>query len=181
MTDRAVSMSPDRARLKLIELRAQLAELDRRLPAAVRAVLLEVSVHDGFASRGDSAGRGAGGSSVEAAAGRLGPLLDELQDLTDWFDTLACSVGLMTSWVERRAPVEVEHPRCGDLTPRDLKLQPWFDATCTALAEYDRRDDGSIRIREHGLCPRHRRAMNDHGREVLAAQAEAARQVGGRR
>ena len=115
--------------------------------------------------REDAGIRGKGWISdptAQQALGRIATHERILDDIETALDTMRLTVQLMVTWVELHAPVEIpEQRRCGEFTPRDIKLEEWYTTanrlgrvpvSCQSGAWYDTLDGGKISWRSHGLC-----------------------------
>ncbi len=65
--------------------------------------------------------------TAQQALGRLATRERVLDDIETALETLRITTALMVSWVELHAPILApEQRRCGEYTPRDIKLEEWY-------------------------------------------------------
>lgn len=145
-----MTLTPRRTANQIHAAQTILERLDR-LPAAVAAV------HDAVAYAARTGGPRPKNeiSDPTGAAAVSSTTMHErvLSDLDDQLRSLALTLSLLTSFVERWAPQAVDHPRCNT-------------TACEDYVEHSVRNDGSISYRGSGKCVKCRKAIE---RTVVAA------------
>ncbi len=168
----SIPVTPQSARNRLHAINEQLRTIGH-LPEAVAVICREISLLDGFASRGNSAGRGTSDlTSVEAAAAGVEHHVAQLQDIQDLLDSFALSAGLLVKAVRRQVPSAgsvpaiVEKVLCtvGSYHDDWALPRPGDPATCGELIEYY----PSGNPRPEYLCVKHRKRMARAMREQEA-------------
>lgn len=139
--------------------------LQRRAPATLRAIDEAMQLHDGYPATSSGVPRTGGTAeltSVERAAHGISPLMRDHDRLVDAIRSAAAEIAKALSICDKWTPtVDASTLRCTGGAGLPGALESWGDATCTNIAEADRRG---------GLCMacRKRRDRWQRGRDAAA-------------
>ena len=170
-------ISPRQARTRIQHAEKLMAQLSAdRVAAAI--LELHAQIDDSvWRASGEPGTRGAGGHSDPTAAVAGSRQVQAAINALDAAETQIRALEMATDYLlALTANAKEPEPkgRCGELSPSDVRRDPWFDENvvgCHAIPEVWVAADGSERMRSSGLCAKHRR---DWDRELRQREAGAA-------